>query len=278
MSETLVDLTPAAGLAVQLDRRTGALDFGEGVSSDTPGARLLDDLRDVLRDPAAPGPELVYHLYRGVKRSGDAPILAEAGLRYDLTVTLPGTLGCEYAKTSGHYHPPAPDGVSFPEVYEVLHGKAAFVLQRVDDVTTDNPRILDVWVQICEAPQRILIPPDCGHVTVNIGTDPLVVADLVSLRCGHIYGTFRALRGAAYHLVADPDAEHGIRFEANPAYLPPPRAVLAHGSRWEPFLPDGRPVYAHFQERPDDFAFLDRPAGCAGPLLALWQQAATSTH
>jgi len=52
--------------------------------------------------------------------------------------------------------------VSFPEVYEVVHGRGAFVLQHVDDVAAENPRVDDIWVQICDAGDRILIPPDCG--------------------------------------------------------------------------------------------------------------------
>ncbi|MGH3927327.1 MAG: glucose-6-phosphate isomerase family protein, partial [Pseudonocardiaceae bacterium] len=186
--------------------------------------------------------------------------------------TMPGRLGREYPKTAGHYHPPGPDGVSFPEVYEVVHGRAAFVLQRVDDVTVDRPEIKDVSVQICREGERILIPPDCGHVTVNIGSTPLVVSDLVSLRSGHIYSSFRALRGAAHHLIADPEAALGLRLEPNPAYPQAPEAVVANGSRCEPFLRDEQPVYTHFLAEPDDFRFLDRPAGSIGPLLALWQQ------
>jgi glucose-6-phosphate isomerase, archaeal len=270
MSDALVDLTAAAGLPVRLDPRTGVLHFDADATSDEPGARRLGDMRDVLREPAAQGRDLLYHLYRAVRRSPDEPLLTAAGLRYDLTVTLPGMLGDEYAKTTGHYHPADSDGVSFPEVYEVVHGRAAFVLQRVDDVTADRPRIEAVWVQLCAAGERILIPPECGHVTVNIGAEPLVVADLISLRCGHIYGTFKALRGAAYHVLADPDAADGLRLERNPAYVEVPEATVARGSRWQPFLDDSRPVYAHCRAQPGDFSFLDRPAAAADPLLALW--------
>jgi glucose-6-phosphate isomerase len=272
VSDSTVDLTPRAGLDVRLDERSGELMFGDGVTSDPPGARMRADLATVLREPAAAEaePGIAYHLYRAVRRADDEPLLAASGLRYDLTVTLPGALGPEHAKTAGHYHPQDGDGVSFPEVYEVVQGRSAFVLQRVDDVTSDRPSVEETWVQVCEAGERIVIPPDCGHVTVNVGAGPLVVANLISLRCGHLYGSFAALRGAAWYLLVDPDATDGFALERNPRYAAAPYPHVAHGSRWEPFLADPRPSYAHVRERPEDYRFLDRPASCAANLLALW--------
>jgi len=267
----LADLTPFAGLSVWLDERTGELHFGAGVTSDAAGARLRGDLSGVLRRRHAEGPEVAYRLYRAVRRVEDEPLLAAAGLRYDLTVTLPGRYGDEYVKTVGHYHPRGDGGTSFPEVYEVVHGRAAFVLQHVDDVTAERPRVAEVWVQLCEAGERILIPPDCGHVTVNVGTTPLVVADLVSLRCGHLYGSFKALRGATTYVLADDASPGGLRLEANGAYVEAPAPRLARGSRWEPFLTSSEPVYTQFLAAPNDFAFLHRPATVADELLALWR-------
>ncbi len=272
MSSALTDLTPFAGLGVWLDARTGELYFGPGVTSDPAGARLLGELRDVLRDPDADGPDLAYRLYRGVRRVEDEPLLAAAGLRHDLTVTLPGTLGAEYVKTAGHYHPQDGDGVSFPELYEVVHGRAAFVLQHVDDVTAEAPRVRQIWVQLCDAGDRILIPPDCGHVTVNIGTVPLVVADLISLRSGHLYGSFKTQRGAATHVLADAAADDRLRLEQNPSYGRTPTPVLARGSRTNPTHAERGSAYAHAVDRPSDYAFLDRPTACASLLLSLWQR------
>jgi glucose-6-phosphate isomerase, archaeal len=267
----LADLTPFAGLSVWLDESTGELRFGPGVTSDPPGVRLRGDLRGVLRRRDAQGPELAYHLYRAVRRIEDEPMLARAGLRYDLTVTLPGRYGDEYVKTAGHYHPPADSGDSFPEIYEVVHGRAAFVLQHVDDVTAERPRVAGVWVQLCEPGERILIPPDCGHVTVNVGTTPLVVADLVSLQCGHLYGSFKALRGAATYVLADEASPDGLRLEANGAYAEAPAPRLGNGSRYEPFLMGAEPLYTRFLVTPDDFAFLHHPAAVVDELLALWR-------
>lgn len=269
-----IDLTHAAGLPVHLDEATGELRFGDGVTGDPHVQRHTSQLREVLRDPAATGPSPAYRLYRAVRRAGDEPLLASARLRYDLTVTLPGRIGAEYVKTAGHHHPPGPDGVSFPEVYEVVHGTAAFVLQRVEDVTAASGQVAEAWVQVCAAGDAILIPPACGHVTVNIADVPLVVADLVSVRCGNLYASYRALRGAAYHVLTDPAAEEGLRLVRNRAYSDPPRPVIAHGSRREPFLRRTSPLYAHVRERPGDFAFLDHPSSGAAELLALWRQPA----
>ena len=273
---TVVNLSATAGLPAGLDLTTGTLAFEEDTGSDPPGVRTLSELRPVLRDPAATGPELVYRLYRNVRRFEDEALLAAAGLRHDLTVTLPGRLGTECAKTFGHYHPPGGEGISFPELYQVVHGRAAFLLQRVDDVHAAAPRVLDVWVQVCEAGERILIPPDCGHVSVNLGDTPLVVADLVSVRSGHLYGSFQEFQGAAYYLLAEPGAEHGLRLEPNLAYgaLPDPR--VARGSRSAPVLADGGSAYARMHADPGQFAFLDAlTPRSSRSLVELWTSAAT---
>ena len=145
------------------------------------------------------------------------------------------------------------------------------MLQRVDDVNAREPRVLDVWVQLCEAGERILIPPDCGHVTINIGEAPLVVADLISLRSGHLYGSPRHCHGAAYYVLAEPDAEDGLVLEPNRAYGPLPSAHVAHGSRATPPLIDDRPAYAQLLADPSQFASLDTLTAKSRDLVDLWR-------
>src|ERR1700676_3103979 len=105
------DLSTLSGFPLGLDLSSGELALGDGVTSDPPWIRRVEDIRPLLADPAVTeGPKLISHLYRAVRRESDTAALERARLRYDLTVTMPGTLGVEFTKTTGHYHIRTPKG------------------------------------------------------------------------------------------------------------------------------------------------------------------------
>jgi len=254
------DLTAVGGLPLWVDERDGVLRFGEGLVPVEPGVRRLGDLRDVLATPdPSPDDRPCYHLYRDVRASVDEHLLARYGLRYDVTVLLPGRVGDELAKTSGHYHNVVPGTTqTYAEVYEVLFGRAIFLLQRARDGGAALVGIdVDEVLLIGAGPGDVLlIPSHMGHVSINAGDEPLVVADLVSPASGHQYGAFRAAHGGAYYVLgvgAPP------RVRANAAYgrLPMPRwyhSPVAAG------LGLTGPVYPAVRRDPNRFAFLTDPA------------------
>lgn len=268
------DLSATSGLRLLLDERTGLLHAAGDLVLGEPAVRRLGELREVLADPATATPpdRPCYFLYRDVRRPGDEERLAAHGLRYDLTVTLPGRYGQEPAKTAGHYHSRAPDGAGYPEIYEVLHGRAAFLLQWVDRPESPDPAVRAIWVALCDAGERIVIPPDCGHVTVNVGAEPLVVADLVAVDSANDYGSFRTAQGAAAYLLADQADELGFRITPNLRYGRTPAPRLLHGSRWRPVLTTGRPLYEAFRSDPSTVRFLLAPGPASAALHALWTE------
>jgi glucose-6-phosphate isomerase, archaeal len=166
------DLSDTSGLALWLVSSTGELALGAAVVSDPPYARTLDDLRPVLADDGVQGAKLPYRIYRDVRSRGDEAVLRESSLRYDVTVTLPGALGEEFVKTAGHYHTRSPAGPTYPEVYEVLNGRAAFVLQRVDDPEGSEPEVQEVWVAVCVAGEKIVYPPTAATPRSTSGRSP----------------------------------------------------------------------------------------------------------
>ncbi|MGI8477374.1 MAG: glucose-6-phosphate isomerase family protein [Thermomicrobiales bacterium] len=270
---TVVDLSAGSGLPITLDTATGLLSSPEAGVVGEPGVRRLGELRDVLRDPAVADSDpdrACYLLYRDVRDASGSLALGDAGLRYDLTVTLPGDYGDELPKTAGHYHGRAPDGVLFPEIYEVLHGSALFVLQRVNDAERADPAVLSLWLARCEPGDKIVIPPDCGHLTVNVGAGPLVVSDLVATASINDYGSYRSARGAACHVLRHPSTPDGHTAAPNPRYPGAPDAARRPGNRWSPFLPDRGPLHTHAIQTPDAFAFLLSPAGDAAAMFELW--------
>lgn len=165
-----------------------------------PDIRWLYDMRDVIYDKKwleeAPNFE-VYYMYRDLYLSkSDRDCLVRSDLRYDITVIPPCMLGCEFVKTAGHYHPLPPDGrISYPELYEVLDGKALYLLQKSD--------LSDVVAIEASAGDKVMIPPDYGHITINRSHKILKMANLVGRSFSSFYDPFREMGGGAYFCTPD---------------------------------------------------------------------------
>ena len=251
------DLSVVVGMPVAVDQRTGELRFGEGIVAEPAQARGLDDLRSALADPNAGGPNPAYLLYRDVHRNVDAPTFNRARLRYDLTVTRPGTIGREFIKTAGHVHARSAQGTGYSEIYEVIHGQAVFLLQRSQSGWNAQPAASETWLVLARSGDAIVIPADYAHVTINIGPEPLVVSDLVATAALNRYDSLRENRGAAWYVGPDRCSPTGLEIEANARYAPGPFPwVIANGvSRFRLNRPR-IPLYRQAIASIGDFLFL----------------------
>jgi len=163
-----------------------------------PNVRKLDDMRNVIYDNkwlnSAGNPEL-YYMYRDLFLSvKDRQIILENGLRYDVTVIPPHMLGMEYVKTAGHYHPSIlGTDLSYPEIYEVLEGSAHYLLQR-----RQNDGITDVVLVKAKKGDKVIVPPDYGHITINPSNKELKMCNWVARDFSSVYEPIREKGGAAY--------------------------------------------------------------------------------
>lgn len=234
-----MDLGRACGVPVCVGPDGVSLEFGPGARKVAPEARLLADMREVLYNQTASTPKELYYMYRGVALEEDIETHARAGLRFDVTVLRAGKVGPEYIKTAGHYHPQVGEsGLTYPELYQVLHGRAHYLLQRVGE----NPaEIVDVVIIDAGPGDRVLVPPGYGHITINPGPGPLVMANWVAAGFASIYEAMRAFRGGAYYEVEE---EGRGLFVENSAYahVPAPRLVKPGLPAWLG-LPAG-PLYS----------------------------------
>jgi len=169
------------------------LEFGGQIRK--PDVRWLYDLDDVTCDKAwlAKAENVpLYYMYRDLYLSKvDKDRLMDQDLRYDITVIPPRMMGMEYIKTAGHYHPQAPGAsISYPELYEVLEGEALYLLQNKD--------LSDAVVIYASAGDKVLVPPDYGHVTVNRSNKTLKMSNFVARSFSSIYEPFKEMGGAAY--------------------------------------------------------------------------------
>lgn len=162
----------------------------------SPDIRTIEDMHPVLADPSCRETGPLYAMYRDLACTPeDHAWLSRHHLRYDITVISPRNLCGEYAKTKGHYHPAAPSGVGYPELYQVLAGEAHYLLQTRD--------LSDVILVQATAGDFVLVPPSYGHVTINPGLSDLVMANMVSSAFTSDYRDYEKLRGGAWYELSD---------------------------------------------------------------------------
>lgn len=165
-----------------------------------PDIRYLFDMKDVIFDrnwlEAAENIEL-YFMFRDLFLSrSDEKRLIEQGLRYDITIIPPRMLGREYIKTAGHYHPSVPGGtVTYPELYEVLEGEALYLMQNHD--------LSDIIVVNAWAGDKVLVPPNFGHITINRSNKTLKMANFVARNFSSLYDPIKDRAGGAYFFTKD---------------------------------------------------------------------------
>lgn len=247
-------LTSTAGLPLSVTH-DGRLHFGQDLEPTDPEVRRLSDMTGILHDPAADGPAEMYYMHRGVVRAQDAEAFASHDIRYDITVLVPGLVGIEYVKTAGHYHEPVPGAdTRYPELYQVISGRACYILQRPGEDTG----VVEAVVAVDAGPlDTVLVPPGWGHVTVNVSDEPLVMANLVERSFRSLYDEYRRRGGAAYYVLR---ASVGRAYLANRKYerVAPLRLVAAR--EWpHAGLGSPRPLYTSFVADPGRYEFLVRP-------------------
>jgi glucose-6-phosphate isomerase len=211
----VLNLETLSGLPMALNE-AGALVFEPAVTIDESKVRRLDELTPVALDPEAcrDSHEIAYYMYNGIYLQSDAPRLAGAPLRYDLTLIPPRRIKREFVKTHGHLHSAEPgSGLPYAEVYEVLVGTAHFFFQTLDLVGPDAAQALYFEAK---AGEKVLIPPGFDHLTINPGPGPLLFSDVMARTAQGIYERYQAAGGAAYLEVGEENGQS--RFIPNPRY------------------------------------------------------------
>lgn len=261
----MVNLEPYCGLPVQFDPETFQL---TSTRSDwelpEPGLRTADEMRPVLLDPDAEIAEPVYWMYRDVCLPGHEHMRRQHGLRYDISVFRGDMMGREFFKTAGHYHPyirwryP----LSYPEVYEILYGEAIYILQKVNDIYRDPyyVQVEDVIIVHATPGQKVIMPPNYGHVTINPNPDqPLVMSNWVCDWFRSYYDSVVEARGFAYYRVAGDDGQPcWIPNDRYRQPLPPIRCARVCDVP-EAGLVEGQPMYPVAVDAPAKFEYLCRP-------------------
>lgn len=160
--------------------------------------RRASDLRPVLAYPDKLLSDFdAYYMFRDIYECvKHREKILNAKLRYDFTIIPPAEIGGENVKTYGHYHPKNSSGLSYPEVYQVLDGRAIFVIQR-----REGERVVDCFAIEAEKGDLVIVPPNCGHVTINPTRRVLLTSNWVCREFASIYEPYTNLKGACYYYI-----------------------------------------------------------------------------
>lgn len=241
--EKTIDLRKASGLPLKLslDNR---LVLGKGMEKVAADVRTRERMQSVLKNPNVECPPDFYYMYRNVHLKKYSAKISEARIRYDITILPAFSVGGEHNKTFGHFHPKVPGtGTWYPEVYEVLHGRAHYLLQNDEEFLVYDARAGDKCVML----------PGFAHVTVNPSdSETLVMANWVCPEFASDYTPIEEMAGMQYY-----ETHHG--FVPNNKYGNVPHVRLMGPHEFRELGLTNKPIYTEAMKAPKKFEWLWRP-------------------
>ncbi len=263
----MINLEPTSGLPIELTDDF-LLKFNKPLKDrDVTFVRKFSEMEPVLLDPNTKAPaEITYRVYRKIALPEDEHTTEKYHLEYDITILPPMMLGDEFNKTLGHYHANIPGKeIAHPELYEILHGEALFVLQKMDK---DFKNLITVLTIRGKAGDKIIYPPNYGHIMVNIGKEPLVTANWLSSEYKPLYEPVAEKHGMAYYVVASKEEE--FELVPNKNYTDVPKARQVNNEFMNNFkINQVKPMYLTAMIDPQSLEFLSNPTKYAVELSSI---------
>ena len=266
------EMLARSGVPLHWDDKSMCVRLGEGFQAEKSGHKTAEQMVGLLAcESGLDLTERAYDTLGRLSMERDRDRFAHSGLQYDLTIVLPGDFNGECKKTSGHYHGwNRAHTHTYGEVYEVLMGSALFILQRSSDFE-ERPgenHVDDVILVKVDEGQTLLVPPDYGHASINVGEGPLIFSDLAYRQCPVWYESVKAHHGMTYYVMRDAD---GIAAVRNPSYgedVPAARFATVHEDT-SLGIDFSMPLYEGFLRHPDRYAYLSEPDEYLGRIMAL---------
>jgi glucose-6-phosphate isomerase len=228
------------------------------IENKVPDIRHLFDIKEVIFDQEwlknqRENLEL-YYMYRdlGITEEEKKKIHSN-NLRYDITIIPPLALGREFSKTAGHYHSKAKDSFSFSEIYEVLEGEAYYLMQS----EIKNNCVEDAYFVHAIKGDKVIIPPNYGHFTINAGKERLVMSNWISLNSVSDYNQLKEKKGACYY--ATRNNKGGIRWIKNGYYEKTPELRKLNPTNFSELGLDKKKNMYHLVEDLEKLNFLVHP-------------------
>lgn len=194
---------------------------------------------------------VLYFGARYMERSEDESVFVDNDFMADMTVINPGKIGKEYIKTVGHYHQNVSGlKIAYPEVYEAVTDGFEYLLQSEPD---EGGKVNVLWV-VTEAGDKVVMPPNYGHVSMNVGKESAVEVDIQKRNNpnGSDYSMFKERVGGAFYRT-----EAGLT--KNPNYEVASLKIVRPLEKPEWGLTKNKSLYDSFVENPEKFDYLLHP-------------------
>lgn len=195
--------------------------------------------------------DILYFGARYTEKTVDQDLLKKHDFMVDMTVINPGKVGNEFVKTVGHYHGNVPGlTLSYPEVYEAISDGVEYLLQSEPD---KDGKVSVIWV-VAEAGDKVVMPPNWGHVSMNVGKEPAIEVDVQKRDNPNNsdYSMFKEKVGGAFYRTAD-----GLT--KNPNYEVATLRIVRPLEKPEWGLTKTKPLYEAVIENPEKFDYLINP-------------------
>ncbi|MEM4336487.1 MAG: glucose-6-phosphate isomerase family protein [Candidatus Woesearchaeota archaeon] len=238
----MINLEKKAGIPIFLTKNNKLT--SKLIKIPKPEIRTFEKLKNVLllKKTAVKN---FYYMYRNIAPN---PVFLNYSLRYDITIIPPNKIGNELVKTLGHYHKKIKNKkISYPEVYQVIHGEAFYLLQK-----KEGEKIKDVILAKAKEGDIIVVPPNYGHVTINPSNKTLVMANIVYASMKSDYKEIEKKHGACYYVIKK---KNKIIFVKNQSYKDSPKIRFK-----KPTIKILKsPIYNDCTENPNKYLFLIKP-------------------
>ena len=265
----MINLEKISGLPIELTD-DNHLKFNAPMKDQAPTiTRQFYELQPVLMDHSVHSKATeVYYVYRNLCLPGDEHVVNNNNISFDVTVIPAVMFGQEYNKTVGHYHANIPGlPVAHPEIYEVLHGEALFLLQKMDPEFKTLITVLSIEAQPGD---KVVYPPNYGHIIVNTGTDTLVTANWISKEYKPLYEPIKDRHGMAYYVIRgqnnDPVFVKNTNYQGHQAVR---SLTIADKIKTEFGFDANEPMYSSVVKNPKLVEFLSNPSKYAVQLSTI---------
>ncbi|MBJ4791921.1 cytoplasmic protein, partial [Salmonella enterica subsp. enterica serovar Goldcoast] len=135
-------------------------------------------------------------------------------------------------------------------------GTAAYILQKSPDFAAAPQELVvdDLIVAVVKEGQSIIVPPNYGHCSINIGDGPLVFSNLAYKPCTVHYDTVQFYHGMACYIVE----ENGQLCVRKNHYYPRVPRIKFATVKENPHLgiTFDMPLYQRYRAAPERFHFL----------------------
>lgn len=212
--------------------------------------RKLGEMKDVIFNQTFINDknkdEPLYYMFRAAGQDKNETIFEAHNMRYDVTVIRNFNLGGEFNKTFGHYHPICTGTLCYPELYEIISGEALYILQKPSD---DGH--FDVKLVSAKAGDKIIMEPNYGHISINVGKKPLVEVNLVNSKFQSDYAPIKQMHGGAVYVTDKRNVVINKNYKnVSISHMDAPKVD---------FLDPQKSIYDEYISHPEHFRFLNNP-------------------